>query len=122
MTADDVLRAGKLHSLALIKFLQGNFILLLLVSPSSGTFWTTFSTKSRWHTPSHTKHLCQYVVQIYPTSHTGPSSGVKCGHAVGIVKMSLFLIGKNFICLTDSLEFQFRLFSLVLGHFVWVML
>jgi hypothetical protein len=41
---------------------------------------------------------------------------------VGIVEMSLLFIVKNFICLTDSLEFQFGFFSLLLGDLIWVML
>jgi hypothetical protein len=122
MTADNVLRTGKFHSLALVKLLQSNFIFLLLISASSGTFWTTFSTESGWHTSSHAKHLCQDVVQIYPTSHTGTSSGVKGSHAMGIIEVSFLLIVKNFICLTDSLEFQLGLFSLFLRDLVWVML
>jgi hypothetical protein len=122
MGADDILRAGKLHGFAFVKFLQCNFVFLLLISASSGTLWTTLSTESWWHTSSHAKHLCQNVVQIYPASHPAPSGGVKGGHAVGIVEMSLLFIVKNFICLTDSLEFQFGFFSLLLGDLIWVML
>jgi hypothetical protein len=36
--------------------------------------------------------------------------------------MSLLFIVKNFIRLTDSLELQFGLFSLILWDLIWVML
>jgi hypothetical protein len=67
--------------------------------------------------------LCEDIVQVHPATHAGPSSTrVEGSHAMCIIEMAFLFIVKDFVCLADGFELQFRLFSLILGNFIRVVL
>lgn len=127
--AKDILRARKPHRLALVQVLQVHFILLFLIrrpsrllalssrhtSHASHPGHTTHSA----HTP-HTEHLLKDIVQVGTGSHTGLTGAIECGHAVGIVEVSLVIIVKDVVGFLDGLELDFCFFTLGFGDFVGV--
>lgn len=127
--ADDVLGAGEPCRLSLVKLLQRDLVLLLLVGTLARATRAAATHASHTghaaHTTAHVhaEHLRQQIIKIHVAAHAAGTAGpaaVEGRHAMHVVYLALLVIKQDFVGLRNSLEFDFGFLTLGFGDFVGV--
>lgn len=117
--ADDVLGAGELGRLALVQLLQADLVLLLYRSSFpwhvSSTGHASHAAHSRHSAKSahSAEHLRKDVVDVRAFAAHTASGRVEGSHAVGVVHVSLVIVGEDLVGLFRGLEASLGLCAVI---------